>query len=57
MWVMPVWKVFYEAITAVLATSPAQPRPFAWVTVVIAIIMILAIAVASCWNPRRGHRD
>ena len=55
--VMPVWNGFYESVAALLATSDAPPRPYAWITVVIAIVMILAIAVASCWNPRRGHRD
>ncbi|MDP7637752.1 MAG: hypothetical protein QF577_09430 [Phycisphaerae bacterium] len=54
---MPVWNNIFDPVAGVLATSLAPPRPLAWITVVIAIVMILAITVVSCWNPRRGHRD
>lgn len=38
-------------------TSRAPQRPYGWVTIVIAIVMVLAIVIVSCSNPRRSHRD
>lgn len=42
-----------------LATDKPSPAPPGqrWIVIVVAIILVLGIAVASCINPNRGPRD
>ncbi len=35
----------------------APERDYAWLAVVIALVLIFAVGAASCMNPKRGHRD
>lgn len=43
-------------LTLLMKTVPARPDNH-WMTVVIALVAVICIALASCINPRRTHRD
>ena len=42
---------------SLLAENVPAPEGSGWIALVIAVVLVVGIGVASCMDPKRGHRD